>query len=125
MIQLKLRNIGALPEATIDIEGITVIAGFNNTGKSTVGKTLYALLNGMSSWPNLYRKECTVRIENYLNRNSIDLEDWCLNKYDVRRRRTSKASSLQSRFANDEKVRVTLEDFQNGKTELLKRYRLF
>ena len=44
-MKLKLKNIGKIREAEINIEGITVIAGENNTGKSTVGKTLYALCN--------------------------------------------------------------------------------
>lgn len=38
---LKLKNIGKLSYAEIDLEGITVICGENNSGKSTVGKALY------------------------------------------------------------------------------------
>ena len=37
-MKLKLKNIGKLQETEIDIDGITVIAGKNNTGKSTVGR---------------------------------------------------------------------------------------
>jgi len=44
-MRLFLENIGKIGEACIEIEGITVIAGENNTGKSTVGKTLYCLFN--------------------------------------------------------------------------------
>lgn len=38
---LKLKNIGKLSEAEIYLEGITVICGENNSGKSTIGKALY------------------------------------------------------------------------------------
>ena len=44
-MKLSINNIGKLGEACIEINGITVIAGENNTGKSTVGKTLYCLFS--------------------------------------------------------------------------------
>lgn len=46
-MKLKLKNIGKLKEADITIDGITVIAGKNNTGKSTVGKSLYCIFSSM------------------------------------------------------------------------------
>lgn len=41
---LQLRNIGMIKEADIHLNGLTVIAGENVTGKSTVGKALFVLL---------------------------------------------------------------------------------
>ena len=41
---LELKNIGMIKEASVKIDGLTVIAGENDTGKSTVGRTLYSLL---------------------------------------------------------------------------------
>ena len=46
-MKLSLRNIGKIRRASVDIDGITVIAGANNTGKSTVGKALFAVFNGV------------------------------------------------------------------------------
>lgn len=43
---LSIKNIGKIESARIQIEGITIIAGENNTGKSTVGKALFAVFNG-------------------------------------------------------------------------------
>ena len=43
-IELKLKNIGYIKEANIDISGLTVIAGKNDEGKSTVGKALMAII---------------------------------------------------------------------------------
>jgi len=37
---IELHNIGMIKEATVKIDGLTVIAGENDTGKSTVGKAL-------------------------------------------------------------------------------------
>jgi len=45
-MKLSIRNIGKLKEADVAINGITVIAGENNTGKSTVGKVLWSVFNG-------------------------------------------------------------------------------
>lgn len=42
-MKLYLENIGKISRADIEINGITVIAGENNTGKSTVGKVLFSV----------------------------------------------------------------------------------
>ncbi|MBQ2431200.1 MAG: AAA family ATPase, partial [Campylobacter sp.] len=42
-MKISLRNIGLIEKADVDINGITVIAGKNNTGKSTVAKSLYSV----------------------------------------------------------------------------------
>ena len=57
---LYLKNIGKLSEAEIALEGITVICGENNTGKSTVGKALYNIYNVFADCENdieKHRKE--------------------------------------------------------------------
>lgn len=44
---LKLKNVGRLKSAEVKINGITVICGNNNTGKSTVGKILYCICDSL------------------------------------------------------------------------------
>ena len=44
-MELQLKNIGMIKEANVKIDGLTVIAGENDTGKSTVGKALFMFLN--------------------------------------------------------------------------------
>jgi predicted ATPase len=41
-MKLTINNIGTIQEASINIKGLTVIAGENDTGKSTIGKILFA-----------------------------------------------------------------------------------
>lgn len=41
-MRLQIENVGKIHEADIVIAGLTVIAAANNTGKSTIGKTLFA-----------------------------------------------------------------------------------
>ena len=57
---LSLKNIGKLVETQIAIDGITVIAGENDTGKSTVGKALFAVFN---SFYDVDRQVLSERIE--------------------------------------------------------------
>lgn len=116
-MRFQLENIGAIEKADIDIDGITIIAGENNVGKSTVGKALYAFLHDMSSWKKSYDDICSSRIKEFLYENSIDLEDWCMKVSGARRRRTSKADQLQKRYSKDENFLVAIEDFQVAEDE--------
>lgn len=46
-MKLILKNIAKIKAADVELNGITVIAGENDTGKSTVGKALYSVFNSM------------------------------------------------------------------------------
>lgn len=46
-MRLVISNFAKVKNADIEIKGITVIAGNNNTGKSTVGKSLFAIFNSL------------------------------------------------------------------------------
>jgi predicted ATP-dependent endonuclease of OLD family len=47
-MQITLKNIGCINEATVNLTGLNVIAGENGTGKSTVGKTVYTVIKSIS-----------------------------------------------------------------------------
>ena len=63
-MKLSLENIGKVHSASIQIDGITVIAGENDTGKSTVGKSLFAVFN---SFYNIDRHILNERIDSVEN----------------------------------------------------------
>ena len=44
-MKISLNNIGKIKSADIEIGGIAVIAGENDTGKSTIAKSLYSIIN--------------------------------------------------------------------------------
>ena len=44
---LAIENVGKLEAANIELNAITVIAGENNSGKSTVGKVLFCIFNSL------------------------------------------------------------------------------
>ncbi len=47
-MKLNVSNFAKIKSADIVVDGITVIAGENNTGKSTIGKILFSLFNAVS-----------------------------------------------------------------------------
>ena len=64
---LTLKNIGKIRKAQLDIDGITVIAGANGTGKSTAGRALFAMLNGFCNLPQKIEEERVGSIEGLLD----------------------------------------------------------
>ena len=42
-MRIELENVGKIGRARIELDGVTVIAGENSTGKSTVGKMLFSV----------------------------------------------------------------------------------
>lgn len=62
-MKLKVRNLAKIKSAEIIIDGITVIAGENNTGKSTVGKTLFSLFNSISDIEHKINQQRVKEIE--------------------------------------------------------------
>ena len=57
-MKLRLKNIGILRDAVIEIAGITLVSGENNTGKSTFGKALFAVFGVLHAFPE---RACMMR----------------------------------------------------------------
>ena len=47
MMKLHIDNIGIVKDSNIELNGITVITGYNNSGKTTVSKVLYSLISSV------------------------------------------------------------------------------
>lgn len=47
-MNIKVSNIGKISHADIAVNGLTLIAGENDTGKSTIGKLLFSIVKGVS-----------------------------------------------------------------------------
>lgn len=54
---IKLQNVGAIKEATVDLTGLSVIAGKNGTGKSTIGKTVYTIIKSVQEQDKIVAKK--------------------------------------------------------------------
>ncbi len=60
-MKLSIKNIGKIKDAAIEINGITAIAGENNTGKSTVSRALFVMF---SSFCNVKKQIQNARMQN-------------------------------------------------------------
>lgn len=50
-MNISVRNVAKVRNAQIEIDGITVVAGLNGTGKTTISKGIYASINAYKSLP--------------------------------------------------------------------------
>ncbi|MFA6941080.1 MAG: AAA family ATPase [Clostridiaceae bacterium] len=62
-MRLIIDNFAKISKADIKVDGITVIAGENNTGKSTIGKILFSLFNAISEIDEKIAKQRIKEIE--------------------------------------------------------------
>ena len=115
-MKLTLKNIGKIGTASVEINGITVIAGENNTGKSTVGRALFAVFNSFCNVQKQIENERVDSVENLLDRMYMN------------------ASARFARIANtadvartivahiDEYRQIELPDMQKSIIDLLSQY---
>ena len=66
-MRLELENIGKIKKADIILNGITVIAGENSTGKSTVGKALFSVFNSFYNLDKQIEDTRREMIENIIS----------------------------------------------------------
>lgn len=62
-MQIKLKNIGMLKEAELRLNSLTIIAGENDNGKSTVGKIVFCIIKAI----NRYKEDLQESKEHKLN----------------------------------------------------------
>ena len=66
-MKLELENVGKVNLANIELNGITVIAGENNTGKSTIGKMLYCVFHAFYKIEEQIKEERVKSVSRVLN----------------------------------------------------------
>lgn len=62
-MKLKIRNINKIKTADIKLDGLTVIAGANSSGKSTVGKLLFSMIKSQSNAEYLNRQSKEAKLQ--------------------------------------------------------------
>lgn len=51
-MKLYIKNVGLVKEAEVNINGLTIITGANDSGKSTIGKSIYSAIHGSNNYVN-------------------------------------------------------------------------
>lgn len=65
-MKLVISNLAKVSNASLEFDGITIIAGANNTGKSTVGKALWAMFTAFSNLDTRIRQARCDKYEELL-----------------------------------------------------------
>ncbi|MEI0749789.1 AAA family ATPase [Brachyspira pulli] len=76
-MKLTIKNFARIKEAEINIDGITIIAGENNTGKTTIGKVLFSCFNSL----NNIEEAILLDKKKAINREFFELFKILLNEY--------------------------------------------
>lgn len=82
-MDIEIKNICSIRDANIKFDGLTVIAGENDTGKSTVGKLIFAIVKAMNRYEEDFSENKEITIKNLVDSIYFDL------------RKTSKANELE------------------------------
>lgn len=67
-MKLYINNFAKIRNADVTVDGITVIAGENNTGKSTIGKILFSLFNSISGIEEKIAGQRMMEVQNGLQK---------------------------------------------------------
>lgn len=107
---IKLQNVGAIDEATVDLTGLSVIAGKNGAGKSTIGKNIYTIIKAIQEQGTIVKKTTN------------EVLDWaCKNIYFLLQGPIARAANAGKLVKSDADLLESL--FQRGVFEvLLKQY---
>lgn len=116
-MKLILKNIAKIRYAEVELNGITVIAGENDTGKSTVGKALYGTFNSMY---NLSGQIHCEKLRSIVN--AVNLLYTMQRRYAMHRspglfsRKSIISKEIEERFMNGY---AQFSDIKRGLTEML------
>lgn len=98
-MRLHIENIAKIEKADIEIDGITVIAGSNNTGKSTVGKALFAMFDAFYNLEEFVQEWKPNDAKKILRKHGGNLDLICKKLSGAKRRKLSLSEELQESYA--------------------------
>ena len=113
-MKLKICNLAKVKNAEIDVDGLTVIAGSNNTGKSTVGKVIFSLFNSLNDIEsriflervNTIRNSCHRSIRNALSHKTALGELSRLSTASILRLSRSIATQIMDVFSKENDILI-------------------
>ncbi|MBR6771205.1 MAG: AAA family ATPase [Lachnospiraceae bacterium] len=124
-MKLSIKNFAKIKEAEITIDGITVITGENNTGKSTVGKILFSWFNALS---DVEEKILQKRLKEIERANKALIQDYISDAWVTRSMQVQSAAvlarkiNMQIRKELDRNLSLTEENLLNMVAKLIKKW---
>ncbi|USS86947.1 ATP-binding protein [Fructilactobacillus cliffordii] len=112
-MKLSLKNIGKLNDSQIEINGLTIIAGDNNTGKSTVNKALYAAFKSL----NNYKEKIYYNRLNKLKKSILGIVRRSLRRGSLRRESIRSNYSMRSFLTFRNNINSLLENFMSDEVQ--------
>ena len=110
-MKLVLQNVGIISNAEIELPGLTVICGSNNSGKSTAGKALYATIESLNNLDSKFQEELMLNFRRTLFNVSRILDLESIIKYiDLGRLETRYDIQLDSLMASPIRFRHIKEE---------------
>ncbi len=61
----NFKNIGVIESANIELTGLTVLTGFNDTGKSFLSKTIFSIIKTINEASDQQKIEQSENIQNF------------------------------------------------------------
>lgn len=117
--QYSLHNYRAVMKADIRLDGITVIAGINGCGKSTLSRWLYYLVNTVNNFDSLAINEYISRIQNLSLTISL-LANEIAGKLDSNRAGSELHAPMASHYKTDGKPDI--DDIDGAKQWVLEKH---
>ena len=56
-MNIKIENVGIIKHADVKLNGLTVIAGENDSGKSTVGKLIFSIVKAVNQYEQILNED--------------------------------------------------------------------
>lgn len=105
-MKIKCENIGKLESAEVEVNTVTVIAGLNSTGKSTIGKLFYCIFNSLYNLENA----ANDKLKNILRR-YIEEDDFIFEPSFNKAKYCAKELFILRNNANVNSVRTIIESY--------------
>lgn len=120
-MEFEIRNIGNFSQADIEVGGITLIAGENNTGKSTIEKAISLTLSSLYGLTDYIQADRYRTLSITLNKQGTILDNLLKNiSGSDKSRNVGDVEKLQENYAHAISINTPME--KEGLTALLKEY---
>lgn len=121
-MRLELDNVGKISYANIELKGITVIAGENNTGKSTIGKMLFCVFHAFYKIEDQIREERVKSIYRVLNSYYHEVTNRLTRRFDIQELAMQIVDQKESFLADTRLIVKEIEEFFINSDSNLRRH---